>query len=180
MNCVIYYLLHSTNFAVECNLLTFSSVLQNSNAYEFTKAFWIPVIPLLFVFIFNSNAKKFLQNICIVKRQANQKANALNRPCTTVIVCGGYTWSINILKSPQIFILFSLVVEDVAIMENKIKQCIYCDNQAEMVELLNSGLDPNYEGGWPIRLAARLGSYLVVKTLIQYGANPHLLSESGE
>lgn len=71
-------------------------------------------------------------------------------------------------------------MEDVAKMENKIKQCIYCDNQAEMVELLNSGLDPNYEGGWPIRLAARLGSYSVVKSLIQYGANPHLLSESGE
>lgn len=72
------------------------------------------------------------------------------------------------------------VVEDVAIMENKIKRCIYCDNQAEMVELLISGLDPNYEGGWPVRLAARLGSYSVVQTLIQHGADPHLLSESGE
>ncbi|XP_026324241.1 uncharacterized protein LOC113233348 [Hyposmocoma kahamanoa] len=48
-----------------------------------------------------------------------------------------------------------------------------------MVELLSSGLDPNYEGGWPIRLAARLGSYSVVKSLIQHGADPHLLSESG-
>lgn len=76
--------------------------------------------------------------------------------------------------------MFNFVVEDVATMENKIKRCIYCDNHAEMVELLISGLDPNYEGGWPIRLAARLGSCSVVKSLIQHGADPHLLSESGE
>lgn len=71
-------------------------------------------------------------------------------------------------------------MEDVAIMENKIKRCIYCDSPAEMTELLISGLDPNYEGGWPVRLAARLGSYSVVKSLIQHGADPHLLSESGK
>lgn len=71
-------------------------------------------------------------------------------------------------------------MEDVATMENKIKRNIYCDNWSEMVELLISGLDPNYEGGWPIRLAARLGSYSVVNSLLQHGADPHLLSESGE
>lgn len=65
-------------------------------------------------------------------------------------------------------------------MENKIKNCIYCDDEREISNLLNSGLDPNYEGGWPIRLAARHGSCSVVKALIQYGANPHLLGESGE
>ncbi|KAJ2953538.1 hypothetical protein O0L34_g1140 [Tuta absoluta] len=64
-------------------------------------------------------------------------------------------------------------------MENKIKKCIYCDNAKELEDLIKNGLDPNFEGGWPIRLAARHGSHAVVKKLIQYGANPHLLGESG-
>ncbi|XP_049888264.1 uncharacterized protein LOC126382424 [Pectinophora gossypiella] len=64
-------------------------------------------------------------------------------------------------------------------MNSKIKTCIYSDNASDLMELLNNGLDPNFEGGWPIRLAARHGSCSVVKALIQYGANPHLLGESG-
>ncbi|CAB3231170.1 unnamed protein product [Arctia plantaginis] len=51
--------------------------------------------------------------------------------------------------------------------------------EEEFVQLLRSGLDPNFEGGWPIRLAARYGCPAIVETLIQFGANPHLLSESG-
>ncbi|XP_072936438.1 uncharacterized protein [Epargyreus clarus] len=61
----------------------------------------------------------------------------------------------------------------------KLKNSILCNDVTSMVELLHKGLDPNYEGGWPVRLAARLGSYSIVKILIQYGANPHLLGESG-
>ncbi|KAL0849082.1 hypothetical protein ABMA28_013444 [Loxostege sticticalis] len=67
-------------------------------------------------------------------------------------------------------------------MENvsdKINSCIFNNDDRGFMELLNFGLDPNFEGGWPIRLAARQGSYSVVKALVQYGANPHLLSESG-
>ncbi|XP_013200416.2 uncharacterized protein LOC106143002, partial [Amyelois transitella] len=53
------------------------------------------------------------------------------------------------------------------------------NDATEMIQLLDSGLDPNFEGGWPIRLAARHGSCSIVKTLLDYGSNPHLLSESG-
>lgn len=68
-------------------------------------------------------------------------------------------------------------------MENicdKVKSCIFNNDSMGFIELLNFGLDPNFEGGWPIRLAARQGSYSVAKTLVQHGANPHLLSESGK
>ncbi|XP_053606168.1 uncharacterized protein LOC128672795 [Plodia interpunctella] len=64
-------------------------------------------------------------------------------------------------------------------MNTKIKNCIINNDEREVIMLIDSGLDPNLEGGWPIRLAARYGSYSVVKTLVQYGSNPHLLSESG-
>ncbi|XP_075991529.1 uncharacterized protein LOC142986762 [Anticarsia gemmatalis] len=67
-------------------------------------------------------------------------------------------------------------------MENnsyKIKYLILSKMEEEFIELLLSGLDPNYEGGWPIRLAARYGCTNIVETMIQFGANPHLLSESG-
>ncbi|XP_023954725.1 uncharacterized protein LOC112058251 [Bicyclus anynana] len=52
-------------------------------------------------------------------------------------------------------------------------------NERELSKLLNSGYNPNSEGGWPIRLAARHGLHSIVKLLMQYGANPHLLSEAG-
>lgn len=61
-----------------------------------------------------------------------------------------------------------------------IKYLIYCKKEDEFTELLRSGLDPNFEGGWPIRLAARYGCPTIVETLIRFGANPHLLSESGK
>ncbi|CAG9784514.1 unnamed protein product [Diatraea saccharalis] len=61
----------------------------------------------------------------------------------------------------------------------KIKTCILNNNEIEFTELLNNGLDPNLGGGWPIRLAARNGCHLIVKSLLQHGANPHLLSDAG-
>lgn len=63
---------------------------------------------------------------------------------------------------------------------NKIKCLIYTKQEEEFMQLLRSGLDPNFEGGWPIRLAARYGCPSIVEALIQFGANPHLLSESGK
>lgn len=60
-----------------------------------------------------------------------------------------------------------------------IKYLICHKKEDEFIDLIRSGLDPNFEGGWPIRLAARYGCSAVVETLIQFGANPHLLSESG-
>lgn len=62
----------------------------------------------------------------------------------------------------------------------RIKKCILQNNEGELVKLLKSGFNPNHEGGWPIRLAARHGLYPIVKLLMQYGANPHLISEAGE
>lgn len=53
-------------------------------------------------------------------------------------------------------------------------------NERELRKLLNSGFNPNVEGGWAIRLAARHGLHSIVKLLMQYGANPHTLSEAGE
>ncbi|XP_063838783.1 uncharacterized protein LOC135087876 [Ostrinia nubilalis] len=64
-------------------------------------------------------------------------------------------------------------------MDRKIMCCIINNDDKGFIELLNSGLDPNFQGGWPIRVAARQGSFLIVKVLVHYGANPHLLSESG-
>lgn len=67
-------------------------------------------------------------------------------------------------------------------MENRNKtltSCLTADDVDKILELLNSGFDPNYEGGWPIRLAARHGSLNVIRTLIQFGANPNNVSESG-
>ncbi|XP_013133591.1 PREDICTED: uncharacterized protein LOC106099569 [Papilio polytes] len=61
----------------------------------------------------------------------------------------------------------------------RIKKCILQNNEGELVKLLKSGFNPNHEGGWPIRLAARHGLYPIVKLLMQYGANPHLISEAG-
>ena len=63
---------------------------------------------------------------------------------------------------------------------NKVKNLIFCNKEDDFLELLRSGLDPNLEGGWPIRLAARCGCTTLVESLLQFGANPHLLSESGE
>lgn len=68
-------------------------------------------------------------------------------------------------------------------MENiasKIKCSIHNKDEDKMIEMLSSGLDPNFEGGWPIRLAARKGCYSIVKTLLHFGANPHSVSESGK
>ncbi|KAG6446299.1 uncharacterized protein LOC115441010 [Manduca sexta] len=62
---------------------------------------------------------------------------------------------------------------------NKIKKYIVLNKVNKLTELLRGGLDPNFEGGWPIRLGARYGNWSIVKTLIQFGADPHLLSESG-
>ncbi|KOB74693.1 Ankyrin repeat family A protein 2 [Operophtera brumata] len=62
---------------------------------------------------------------------------------------------------------------------NYIKNLIMFKRAKDLVEVLNSGWDPNSEGGWPIRLAARYGCCYIVETLIQHGANPHLVSESG-
>lgn len=67
-------------------------------------------------------------------------------------------------------------------MENiaaKLKRYINNNEVKNLIQLLGSGLDPNFEGGWPIRLAARQGSHAIVKALLQYGANPHSLSETG-
>ncbi|CAK1603304.1 unnamed protein product [Parnassius mnemosyne] len=61
----------------------------------------------------------------------------------------------------------------------RIKTCILEKNETDLVDLLNRGFNPNLEGGWPIRLAARHGLHSIVKLLIQYGANPHLISEAG-
>lgn len=61
-----------------------------------------------------------------------------------------------------------------------IKNLIMFKKEKEIEEKLNSGWDPNTGGGWPIRLAARYGCCPIVETLIKYGANPHLISESGE
>ncbi|KAG6446298.1 hypothetical protein O3G_MSEX004387 [Manduca sexta] len=63
---------------------------------------------------------------------------------------------------------------------NKIKKYIVLNKVNKLTELLRGGLDPNFEGGWPIRLGARYGNWSIVKTLIQFGADPHLLSESGK
>ncbi|XP_068621471.1 uncharacterized protein [Battus philenor] len=60
-----------------------------------------------------------------------------------------------------------------------IKKCILQKNKKLLVDLLTKGLNPNFEGGWPIRLAARHGLYSIVKLLIQHGADPHLISEAG-
>ncbi|XP_035446508.2 uncharacterized protein LOC118273575 [Spodoptera frugiperda] len=67
-------------------------------------------------------------------------------------------------------------------MENskqKIKNLIQNHQEFDFIQLLRAGFDPNLEGGWPIRLAARHGCTLIVEALLQFGANPHLLSESG-
>ncbi|XP_022820975.1 uncharacterized protein LOC111352617 [Spodoptera litura] len=67
-------------------------------------------------------------------------------------------------------------------MENskqKIKNLIHNHQELDFIELLRAGFDPNLEGGWPIRLAARHGCTDIVEALLQFGANPHLLSESG-
>ncbi|CAH2104789.1 unnamed protein product [Euphydryas editha] len=61
----------------------------------------------------------------------------------------------------------------------KLKNSILRNNETEILELLNNGFDPNFENGWPIRLAARYGFYSIVKIFIQYGANPHILNEAG-
>lgn len=61
-----------------------------------------------------------------------------------------------------------------------IKNLIMFQRAKDLIEVLNSGWDPNCEGGWPIRLAARYGCYYIVETLIQNGANPHLVSDSGK
>ncbi|XP_038215169.1 uncharacterized protein LOC119834733 [Zerene cesonia] len=62
---------------------------------------------------------------------------------------------------------------------DKLRNAILSNNDREVFDLLSNCLDPNFEGGWPIRLAARLGFYSLVKLFVRYGANPHLLSESG-
>ncbi|OWR47320.1 uncharacterized protein LOC116779810 [Danaus plexippus] len=63
--------------------------------------------------------------------------------------------------------------------KEKLRNNIINNNEGEVQEALNAGLDPNLEGGWPIRLAARYGLYSMVKLFILYGANPHILSEAG-
>ncbi|XP_050361972.1 uncharacterized protein LOC126781174 [Nymphalis io] len=63
--------------------------------------------------------------------------------------------------------------------KEKLKSNILSNNESEIKELLENGFDPNFENGWPIRLAARFGFYSIVKLFIQYGANPHSLNEAG-
>lgn len=65
-------------------------------------------------------------------------------------------------------------------IKDKLKSLIISNNEKEVVDLINKGFDPNCDGGWPIRLAARSGHYSLVKRLIEFGASPHLLSESGK
>lgn len=62
----------------------------------------------------------------------------------------------------------------------RLENAVLTDNERELVELLNLGLDPNYEKGNLLRSAARFGSHLSVKILLQYGADPHLVGSSGE
>lgn len=65
--------------------------------------------------------------------------------------------------------------------QNKVlTDCLKENNTEKILELLRLGLDPNLDGGWPIRLAARHGSLDVVKTLLQFGANPHDVSKAGK
>lgn len=64
--------------------------------------------------------------------------------------------------------------------KEKLKNSILGNNEIEITELLDNGFDPNFENGWPIRLAARHGLYSIVKIFIQYGANPHALNEAGK
>ncbi|KAH9645189.1 hypothetical protein HF086_005734 [Spodoptera exigua] len=63
--------------------------------------------------------------------------------------------------------------------KQKVKDLIHNHQEDDFIELLRAGFDPNLEGGWPIRLAARHGCTNIVEALLQFGANPHLLSESG-
>lgn len=62
---------------------------------------------------------------------------------------------------------------------NNVKILIVQNKLSDLIGILQSGLDPNFENGWPIRMAARHGFYNTVKTLIQFGADPHLLGEAG-
>ncbi|CAK1549800.1 unnamed protein product [Leptosia nina] len=62
---------------------------------------------------------------------------------------------------------------------DKLRKSILSNNEREVKDLLSNSLDPNYEGGWPIRLAARQGCCGLVKLFLRYGANPHLKSDSG-
>ncbi|KAF9411261.1 hypothetical protein HW555_009918 [Spodoptera exigua] len=64
--------------------------------------------------------------------------------------------------------------------KQKVKDLIHNHQEDDFIELLRAGFDPNLEGGWPIRLAARHGCTNIVEALLQFGANPHLLSESGK
>ncbi|XP_041980569.1 uncharacterized protein LOC121734176 [Aricia agestis] len=66
-----------------------------------------------------------------------------------------------------------------SISKDKLKSLILGNNEKEIIETIKRGFDPNYGSGWPIRLAARNGHYSLVKKLIEFGASPHLLSESG-
>ncbi|XP_062524165.1 uncharacterized protein LOC101737546 [Bombyx mori] len=65
------------------------------------------------------------------------------------------------------------------VCSSTIRDLIIHDNIDGIIEFLRSGLNPNYKGGWPIRLAARHGLFAVVKLFIQFGADPHLLSGTG-
>lgn len=64
--------------------------------------------------------------------------------------------------------------------KEKLRNFIINNNAREVTELLQNGFDPNFENGWPIRLAARYGLQSIVKIFIQFGANPHILSEAGK
>lgn len=66
-----------------------------------------------------------------------------------------------------------------ALDSNFVRNLIMFKREKEIKETLHSGWDPNMEGGWPIRLAARYGCCSIVETLIKYGANPHMLSDTG-
>ncbi|XP_047545107.1 uncharacterized protein LOC125077264 [Vanessa atalanta] len=63
--------------------------------------------------------------------------------------------------------------------KENLKSNILNNNESEIKELLENGFDPNFENGWPVRLAARCGLFSIVKLFIQYGANPHSLNEAG-
>lgn len=64
--------------------------------------------------------------------------------------------------------------------KEKMRNLIVGNNEREIMDLLQNGFDPNFENGWPIRLAARYGLQSIVKLFIQFGANPHILSDAGK
>lgn len=85
-----------------------------------------------------------------------------------------------VVRSRTEKILYGQLLVNMETNSQKLKKIICDKKEDEFLEVLRSGLDPNFEGGWPIRLAARFGCTTIVEKLLQFGANPHLLSNSGK